>query len=99
MCVLKAKTSSRKPYVCKSDEWSWETAWAGSEPTSRRTVTDQLRNVKASCLVFLAMFLTCAAGFGQVAPTGTISGVVKDPSGLLLPKANVTVINVAQNLP
>ena len=43
-------------------------------------------------IVFLLLVMASPA-FAQVAPTGTISGVITDPAGLLLPNASVTVIN------
>ncbi len=40
------------------------------------------------------LFLLAIPIFAQVAPTGTILGVVKDASGASIPRANVTVQNV-----
>jgi hypothetical protein len=45
----------------------------------------------------LIMFLMTAPVFAQVIPTGTISGAVKDSTGLLISKASVTVVNVESN--
>ncbi len=35
--------------------------------------------------------------FAQVAPTGTVSGVVKDAAGLVIPNATVTIVNTDSN--
>src|ERR1700733_5272905 len=51
----------------------------------------------ANWLVALIMFLMIAPIFAQVIPTGTISGAVKDSTGLLVSKASVTVVNVESN--
>ena len=51
--------------------------------------------------LFLALLVVLAACplRAQVTPTGTISGVVKDPTGLLVANAHVTVTNVEENQP
>ena len=55
------------------------------------------RNSMASWPLALIMFLITAPVFAQVIPTGTISGAVKDSTGLPVSKASVTVVNVESN--
>jgi Carboxypeptidase regulatory-like domain/TonB dependent receptor len=55
------------------------------------------RKSMASWPLALIMFLITAPVFAQVIPTGTISGAVKDSTGLPVSKASVTVINVESN--
>lgn len=45
----------------------------------------------------LAMFLLSAAVVGQTANTGTVTGVVKDEKGGLVPGASVRIVNVGTN--
>ena len=52
-----------------------------------------LTNVVKGLIVCGATTLALPLG-GQVAPTGTISGVVHDPGGLMIPRVKVTVTNV-----
>ncbi len=47
--------------------------------------------------VALILFLVSVPAFAQVAPTGTILGAVKDPTGGSVPKASVTVTNLESN--
>lgn len=51
------------------------------------------RRFRTGGAVLLVLFLGVSL-WAQVVPTGTISGVVKDPSGASIPKANVTVRSV-----
>ena len=48
--------------------------------------------------VVLSLILIVPAISAQVTPTGTISGVIRDSSGLVLPKANVTVKDADQGV-
>ena len=46
------------------------------------------------------LFVVMAApAIAQVAPNGTISGAVKDPGGLVVANARVTVVNTEENIP
>ncbi len=54
-----------------------------------------LRN--ACGAIALCVFLLAPAAFAQFI-TGSLSGMVRDPSGAVVPKANVTLINQATNL-
>src|ERR1700723_2256023 len=45
----------------------------------------------------LLLVLVAAPMFAQVIPTGTISGVVKDATGLTVPGASVTAVSVESN--
>jgi Carboxypeptidase regulatory-like domain len=47
--------------------------------------------------IILSLLLTPGASLAQSQSTGTILGTVKDPSGLLIPGAMVSVINVDTN--
>src|SRR5437868_8806627 len=47
--------------------------------------------------VFLIPVLTCAAAFGQAQGTAQINGVVKDPSGAVLPGVEVTATQTSTN--
>src|SRR3954463_2034916 len=49
-------------------------------------------------LILLAGFIALSAGGAFAAVTGTISGTIMDPSGGVIPKAMVTVTNVAQGV-
>lgn len=64
--------------------------FADAQPTMLR-----FRTLGTLCIVFFGLSL--AAAFGQNL-TGQISGVVKDPSGAVIPNATVTVTNTDQNL-
>src|SRR5271154_1364979 len=55
------------------------------------------RKSVASWPLALIMLLMTAPVFAQVIPTGTISGVVKDSTGLMVSKASVAVVNVESN--
>ena len=46
---------------------------------------------------FLLMLLVAAPLAAQVIPTGTISGTVKDPAGLVVANATITAINTESN--
>lgn len=59
----------------------------------------RFRNAKAIWLVLSAVLVMALSLHSQVTPTGTISGVVRDPSGSLLVGARVTVINTDANIP
>ena len=52
---------------------------------------------KFGAFLILVTALCSVRLLGQTTPTGTISGVVHDPSGLVVPKASVTVRNVEEN--
>jgi hypothetical protein len=56
------------------------------------------KTLKAGWLILSAMLLIVGSMLAQVAPTGTISGIVKEPTGAVLPNAHVTVLNVDSNL-
>ncbi len=60
-----------------------------SEPTEQHTAR------RWSLLPFLSVLLTVAV-FAS-GPTGTITGTVTDPSGAVVPKARITVLNQATN--
>ncbi len=47
--------------------------------------------------VAIASLLISFPLFAQVAPTGTVSGIVKDSAGLVIPNAHVTIVNPASN--
>lgn len=49
------------------------------------------------CVLFVSV-LTCAAAFGQAQGTSTINGVVKDPSGAVLPGVEVTATQTDTNV-
>jgi hypothetical protein len=55
------------------------------------------KKFRVSWPVALILFLAASPEFAQVIPTGTISGVVKDSSGLLVPNASVTIVNIESN--
>ena len=55
------------------------------------------KKFRVSWPVALILSLVASPEFAQVIPTGTISGVVKDSSGLLVPNATVTIVNVESN--
>ena len=48
--------------------------------------------------VAIGMFCNTPIAFGQAGSTGTILGVVTDPSGAAVPAANVVVTNAATNV-
>jgi hypothetical protein len=52
------------------------------------------KTVKGSCLV-VALLLAVWPGDGQIAGTGSIQGVISDPSGAVIPGATVTATHVA----
>jgi hypothetical protein len=53
--------------------------------------------LRANWPVALILLFMVSPVFAQVIPTGTISGVVKDSTGLSVPNASVTVVNVESN--
>ena len=55
--------------------------------------------LRSSLFLALVVVLAACPLRAQVTPTGTISGVVKDPTGLLVANAHVTVTNVEENRP
>ncbi|MDP9052387.1 MAG: carboxypeptidase-like regulatory domain-containing protein, partial [Acidobacteriota bacterium] len=56
------------------------------------------RLLKALCLVGLIANVLSLSASAQVVPTGTISGVIKDASGLVVAKAHITITNVDSNV-
>ena len=59
----------------------------------------RFQNSRAICLVLSSLLAMAVQICAQVTPTGTISGVVKDPGGLVLTGAQVTVVNTDTNVP
>jgi len=55
------------------------------------------RKFRSNFWVVLLPFLAAAPLFAQVTPTGTVSGLVKDPTGLVIATARVTIVNSASN--
>ena len=53
--------------------------------------------LSVSWLLALTLLLAAFPLFAQVAPTGTVSGVVRDPAGLVIPNATVTIVNEDSN--
>src|SRR4051812_44412460 len=53
-----------------------------------------MRNIARCALLFLAVLLLCLRSDGQVV-TGSLVGVVKDPSGAAVPNANLVATNQA----
>src|ERR1700683_5759284 len=49
-------------------------------------------------LVFIALLAATAAVHAQIVETGTITGVVRDNSGAVIPKTQVTIRNTATGL-
>ena len=56
------------------------------------------KKFRASWPLALVLCLTAFPISAQVVPTGTISGMAKDPAGASVSNANVTVVNVETNL-
>jgi hypothetical protein len=49
-----------------------------------------------AALVYPTIFLIAAGtAVGQIGGSGSIQGTVSDPSGAVIPQANVTAVNVA----
>jgi hypothetical protein len=57
------------------------------------------KQFRASWPGALVVLLVASPLFSQVVPTGTISGVVKDPTGLAIANASVTEVNTESNAP
>src|ERR1051325_10686335 len=55
-------------------------------------------HVKLSGLVAICVYTVLTSSIGLAQSTGTVRGVVKDPSGGVLPGANVTLTNAARHL-
>src|SRR2546430_12861329 len=60
----------------------------------RRYMKQVLQNLIG---VFLISVLACAAAFGQAQGTAQINGVVKDPSGAVLPGVEMTATQTNTN--
>jgi len=57
------------------------------------------KQFRASWPGALAVLLVASPLFSQVIPTGTISGVVRDPTGLAIANASVTEVNTESTAP
>ncbi|HXK62006.1 MAG TPA: TonB-dependent receptor, partial [Acidobacteriota bacterium] len=55
------------------------------------------RKIASIPLVLLLFLLTSSAGWAQFTQRGTITGVVTDPSGAVIPGANVTLTDLDRN--
>src|SRR5665811_1990181 len=53
-----------------------------------------MNKISTVSVVFLAALWLAVPGSGQIGGTGSIQGVVSDPSGAVIPGASVTATNV-----
>jgi hypothetical protein len=75
------------PLAAIPDTLTWD-----SEDTERRiSVSKSLTGI----LLFVSGLLVAIPGSGQIGGTGSIRGVVSDPSGAVIPAASVVATNVA----
>lgn len=64
-------------------------------------MTSPLRLASSLCRLALLMLLPvsfCATGLAQISGRGTIQGSVSDPTGAVIPNAQVVVVQVQTNL-
>lgn len=63
------------------------------------TLLSDKKQFRARWPIALILLVIASPLFAQVIPSGTISGVVKDPSGASVPNATVTALNTESNAP